>query len=556
MTQIAPNSARGSQLLFGIIVLAYVVYAVAFIYTSSSTEINGERYFVLFDDAMISMRFAKNFANGYGLLWNPGEPPVEGFTNLLWTLYMSLWHLLRVPESKICLVIQITDVIVQIASICLTHGISEKIFGKGKLVALLPPLLTAFYYPLNFWSLGGMEVGVLSLLLLWIASIVQRLIGNRNEDSDQSSAASQPGMARTALLVPLAYFLFWIAIFVRMDSAVPLLASIVFLFCFDAGRRMQHLIQGGIALLSSLGLLEVLRLAYYHDLLPNTYYLKVTGFPVLSRIAQGAFNLYTFVLKSNPWFFAIAAFGLFKFKAEKFVLYLAAIVLGQFAYSVYVGGDAWESTGNRYITQAMPLFFIIFACGIQALSQIQLNNPRLDKWPGRIAAVIACVSLLSFNNVGGLKYLFLLEPHESYGPNMVRLELGLALRKVVRENGHIAATLCGILPYFADRNCIDMLGKCDPVVAKEEMHHFDKIVPQEMSWRWFYPGHMKWNYKHSIGDLKPDVVVELWASPEEAEPFLSSSYKKSAVNGIPVYLRAGSTQIDWQSPLVKEVADR
>lgn len=48
----------------------------------TSFIVNGDRYFVLFDDAMISMRYARNFAEGNGLVWNPGETPVEGYTNL------------------------------------------------------------------------------------------------------------------------------------------------------------------------------------------------------------------------------------------------------------------------------------------------------------------------------------------------------------------------------------------------------------------------------------------------------------------------------------------
>ena len=29
------------------------------------------------EDAFIALRFAKNLANGHGLLWNPGAPPVD-----------------------------------------------------------------------------------------------------------------------------------------------------------------------------------------------------------------------------------------------------------------------------------------------------------------------------------------------------------------------------------------------------------------------------------------------------------------------------------------------
>jgi hypothetical protein len=42
--------------------------------------VNGQRYTVLGDDAMISLRYAYNLANANGLAWNPGER-VEGMTN-------------------------------------------------------------------------------------------------------------------------------------------------------------------------------------------------------------------------------------------------------------------------------------------------------------------------------------------------------------------------------------------------------------------------------------------------------------------------------------------
>ena len=61
--------------LFILLLLIIAVYMGVYIYQTSFIS-NGTRYFVLFDDAMISMRFAKNFAEGYGLVWNPGETPI------------------------------------------------------------------------------------------------------------------------------------------------------------------------------------------------------------------------------------------------------------------------------------------------------------------------------------------------------------------------------------------------------------------------------------------------------------------------------------------------
>ena len=46
-------------------------------------------YDYLSDDAFITMRYARNFAQGLGLVFNPGER-VEGFTSFLWTIILAV----------------------------------------------------------------------------------------------------------------------------------------------------------------------------------------------------------------------------------------------------------------------------------------------------------------------------------------------------------------------------------------------------------------------------------------------------------------------------------
>jgi hypothetical protein len=40
----------------------------------------------LLDDPFISFRYASNLTQGHGLVWNPGERPVEGYTNFPWVM--------------------------------------------------------------------------------------------------------------------------------------------------------------------------------------------------------------------------------------------------------------------------------------------------------------------------------------------------------------------------------------------------------------------------------------------------------------------------------------
>ena len=43
----------------------------------------------MIDDSFISFRYAENLAGGHGPVYNPGDPPVEGYSNLLWVLALA-----------------------------------------------------------------------------------------------------------------------------------------------------------------------------------------------------------------------------------------------------------------------------------------------------------------------------------------------------------------------------------------------------------------------------------------------------------------------------------
>src|SRR5205809_1717348 len=45
------------------------------------------------DDAYISFRYARHLAEGHGLVFNLGESPrVEGYSNFLWVLWLSVFE--------------------------------------------------------------------------------------------------------------------------------------------------------------------------------------------------------------------------------------------------------------------------------------------------------------------------------------------------------------------------------------------------------------------------------------------------------------------------------
>ena len=91
-----------------LVLLISIQFAWGAQYISRTSFVHSDqRVFTLWDDAMISMQYARHLRLGNGLVWNAGDEPVQGFTNLGVTLVMSALHLLPLAESKISLSVQL-----------------------------------------------------------------------------------------------------------------------------------------------------------------------------------------------------------------------------------------------------------------------------------------------------------------------------------------------------------------------------------------------------------------------------------------------------------------
>jgi len=519
-----------SNLAFLLILAGFAIYAARFI-ERTSFVIDGTRYYTLFDDAMISMRYAQNLAAGAGPVWNAGGERVEGFTNPLWVGLMALVHLLPLPASMMSLPVQIASAAILAANLFFVKKIGDLLTGSA-LVSLSAVFLTAFYFSLNNWSLQGMEVGLVTLLIsasLWLAL--------RSLKEGQFS--------------PWPYALLGLATWVRIDALVPLFAVLIFLAVFDPDRRRRHLVWGlGMAALF-LGTQTIARLVYYGEWLPNTYVLKMQGYPLLTRLKRGISVYLQFIWTMN-WLLWLIPFTILVLKRNRQTGLLLFIFIALSAYSMYVGGDAWEHKGgaNRFISSAMPGFFILF---VYALDQIRhailkgVENPPIWLGPVSQAALVPIVvtSLFSFNtlreNDSFLKWSTLKRPIFVTG-NEKHTQMGLLVKSITEEDASIAVVSAGAIAYYSERIAVDLLGKADKVIAQETPRSLNGISDDED----FRPGHNKWNYAYSIGELQPDLVVQLWSNPEEADPYLKN-YQLIKVGDYHFYFKTGSENIRWEA---------
>lgn len=519
-----------SQLAFAGLLIAFALYAARFI-ERTSFEIGGQRYFALFDDAMISMQYARNLAEGHGLVWNAGGERVEGFSNPLWVLYMAFWHLFSLPSRETSLPIQISGAIFLLANLYFTKKLAQELL-EGYLAPLLATFLTAFYFHLNNWALQGMEVSALVLLVTSATWLSLR-------SWKRKKFSAWP------------YVLAALGTLMRIDMAVPLAVLAAFWAWKDPRHRKLHL-QWGFGLLAVSMLLQTgLRRWYYGDWLPNTYYLKVVGISLLDRLQRG-WSVFWGLIWGSGWFLMLLPVVLLLVWPETPSLLLAVLLAGQVAYSIYVGGDAWEHKGgaNRFISIAMPLFFVLFVQTLDRLRQL-LAKLRKGSWvqltsQAAMAAVVL-TSLFSFNVINENdpvdKWTLIKRPVFVAGTQRY-VTLGLLLNEITEPDASIAVVTAGNIIYFAERTGVDMLGKADRVIAHSQPHEnggsFDNV--DEV----FRPGHNKWDYQHSIVDLAPDIVAQIWGNSKEMDPYLQAGgYEYFLVDGFPLFIRVESTSIRW-----------
>jgi hypothetical protein len=456
------------------------------------------------------MRYAENLAHGYGLVWNAGGERIEGYTNFLWVVYMAIFHALRIPRPVISLCIQASGVLFLALNLFVVYRLADRLV-RDEGTALLAVAMTAFYIPLDNWAFQGTEVSIITLLVsigtLWTL-----------ESWDRDAIPWRVWM------------LAGVTTMIRPDMVV--FAAVVVAGASAGRTRWLATMASGAAIVGAWIVAETaFRLWYFGDPLPNTYYLKVTGIPPAMKLTRGLLVAVLFLAQLVPFIAAIASSGRLR-RPSRAVVLLLSVFAAQVVYSVLVGGDAWEWWGgsNRFIAIAMPVFFVVAADGA-----VRVWTRFVDALPSGVSPLVApaavVVALIGMNWLAfsitadrtlPLKRLFLIvKPYETASDERA-VRAGLALREFTSPDAVVGVLWAGAIPYFSERTSVDLLGKMDRHIAHEPMRDVDRGLPW---WAAFHPGHMKWDYAYSIGELKPDIIqAPLWPFTDRSlasQPFLS-----------------------------------
>ena len=529
----------------------------------------GSRRFTLFDDAMISMDYGRTLAKTGELVWFPGAPRVQGFTNPLWTLWMAFVHLIGFEGSSAALIISLTGIVLIFASswiifdLVLTY--SE---GNNRLIAVLAAGSLSFLYPLTYWTLRGMEVGALTFFCL----LLLRATVNHIRDGRVRISFS--------MILPIV-----LGIATRFDFAIFCVVAVAALLLWGpAYIKMRLVALYGVIIVATTASVCLAQKLYWGSWLPNTYHLKMDGVSPIDRISRGLASS----AKTSALFAIIAIAIISQLRSTEFqrrvVLLASAMFLVMAAYAVYIGGDAWEGEMlNRFYATILPLIPLIIGLSFNAVRK--RATPAVISIALVLAAVgagvtvnpfgysekhfyiVAAVSILSALIIFVLSFIPrdglmagvvvaavcamvsaypMAQQQKNNDLLLARTNLFVTesvetMRDTTEAEARIATIWAGVPAYYSNRTMLDLLGKNDTFIATSTPHGD------------FFPGHNKWDYNYRIGELQPDVIFQTFDRGLEKDlhqRIVNWGYKKMCpITGTfgprGYYYRTNSTQIKW-----------
>lgn len=385
------------------------------------------------DDAFITFRSVHNLVTGRGLTFNPARSPVESFSNPLLALALTPFAALGVPLPGVARALGLAGVgAAAWAADRMAQRANASDLGRAVVLASIVGSSALVYY-----AATGLETALLSGLLL--------LAIERTTREGVLDATST---------------LLWIAVALSRPEA-PL---VVLLALISLRRPLRHASwRGLLAIAVSLALLELARIAYFGDVVPNTFHAKAIGTadhdPSSSPLLAGPRYLIRFALACG----LVLPLGVVAAVREARTSLVARVSLGALAagviFALYAGGD-WMPMG-RYLVPYVPLVALTGVMGIESL----LARGRLTR-PGLALGLAALASFLG--SADALSELWIHQREYPYHVMSSRDSLAAidAMNDHLPPGSRVVAFRIGALGDVGDYEVIDLLGLTDRRIAE------------------------------------------------------------------------------------------
>ena len=462
VTDRTSDTGRGRRLGLGLLACSLALMSAHWLIYSPYT----------IDDAFISYRYAENLAGGAGLVYNPGER-VEGYTNFLWVVLLSVGHSAGLATPMCAKVLGFA---LSLGSVVFVYLLTCRAEKANNLAGGLAALLLASSGLFAASGADGLETQLLTALML---------CGLYLHLGETGDARGFPWSALLFLAAGLARpdgCLFFGA--VVLDR---LLLRRVKLHSYDA--VMVFLVVAG-------GLIYFLwRYHYYGHLWPNTFYAKEFATGALTN--RGLHRFGAFV-----WHLGISGLPLLVVwatmcKPGRGHVLIVLVIVSRLIFAVPSGGAwmGWEY--HRFFLPTVPLIYVLAGMGLAEM--VRRSQSQSSSWRRKVAVILAACAL------GGNMWVSLesiLPGRYAYAEGLARahIRLGHWLKENAPADSVLACGDAGALPYYSGLKTIDILGLNDDHIAHLEGGFYGKLDPEYILAR------------------RPDFVVVLSATKDVFTP--------------------------------------
>ncbi len=448
------------------------------------------------EDAYITFRYARNLAEGHGIVWNVGEDPVEGGTEFLWTVLLAAGS--RLTGSAVEQVARGLNLLIGLMAV-LILALAAFFFSQRRFLPALFATLAFAVGPLSYHVRAGFATPLFTLLMLAMTIMLILLV------REDERAAWRVWSIR---LLPLAGLLLGLT---RPEGVLFAGLTLIVAMLLLDGPGRQSLARATVLLLVIPGAIYFFwRWQYFGYFLPNTFYVKNAGEWLHMRYFPEIYELFRFMAplwmligiglyllptrKAVQWLLILTPTILFpwsyllidqlqnlgkrfQYPVYPMVLLVAAMALALlaprtslpernrrhlFVYAVGLIGMGMVLFAPFVTLERMTLIVLLVAL-LAAVKLMESNWPQLRRHQLALAALTITLALVVFNTQAAYRLA------NSFYPTVFddRKAIGEALAPFADKGYTVVATEAGWIPYFSRWRAIDPFGLNDEYVAHQ-----------------------------------------------------------------------------------------
>ncbi len=381
------------------------------------------------DDMYISLRYAKHWASGEGLLWNLNQPAVEGYSNFSFVALAAL--AIKMGLHPVA-VLKWTG-IAGLALTCWALTLISRFWFSWR-IALIPSLWLLFYKGQIIWTVSGLETTVYQALLAFAVYFAYCALGYRFYPLPRSEK-NLKDYCLAGLMLSLAGL-------TRPEAPVFMIMFFI-LFCLDRPKGYQKGL--GVYTLSICFFYLpyfIWRLMYFGRLFPNSVYCKGIAADAWMSLNFDYLMLWApFLLISLP--------ALRHFKEVRYWF----LALPSFIYLVLLAGaDPVAAFYNRLFLPAFALYLPLSLIGIeQLLLLVRKERDLIHRVFMSLIAIIIALLYLPMMSLQNYRH-FTKAPIEGA---QLRETVVAWLNKNVASDNTVVLGDTGYVPYHGAHQYID-----------------------------------------------------------------------------------------------------